>query len=115
MNEEREMVLRMLKEGKVTPEEGARLLEELDRAPRGPARHLRVRIQSPSGQKMQFSIPVTIAGSMLGLLPAAAREKLRERGVNLDELLRAVQEGDVSGPLVDIREPSGASVEVVVE
>ncbi len=108
-------ILEMVKEGKVTPEEGARLLDELDRAPRGPARLVRVRIQSPNGQKMQFSLPVTVAGSILGLVPESARERLRDRGVNLDEILRAVQEGDASGPLVDIKDPNGASVEVVVE
>jgi len=112
---ERLRVLEMVREGKITPEEGARLLDELDRAPRGPVRLLRVRIQNPGGQKVQFSLPVTVAGFILGLVPESARERLRERGVDLGEILRAVQQGDASGPLVDIKDPSGASVEVTVE
>lgn len=112
---ERLRILEMVKEGKITPEEGARLLDELDRAPRGPARLIRVRVESPNGQKMQFSLPVTLASSLVGLVPADARERLRQRGVDLDQVLRAVQEGAAPGPVVDIRDPNGASVEVVVE
>lgn len=112
---ERLRILEMVKEGKITPEEAARLLEELGRPGREPARSLRVRIQSPSGQKLQFAIPLTLAGSVLGLVPAGTLSKLQERGINLDALLRAAQEGTVSGQLVDIREPSGASVEVILE
>lgn len=112
---ERLRILEMVKEGKVTPEEGARLLEELDRAPRGPAPTLRVSIRSPSGQKAQFSVPLSVADSVLSLIPESARKKLEARGINLDELVRAIRVGEASGQIVDIKEPSGASVEVVVE
>lgn len=112
---ERRRILEMVKEGKITPEEGERLLDELERAPRGPARLIRVRLESPSGHKMQFSLPVPLASSLVGLVPADARERLRTRGVDLEQVLRAVQEGAAAGPVVDIREPSGASVEIIVE
>ena len=108
-------ILEMVKEGKITPEEGARLLEELERAPRGPSRTLRVRILTPAGQKTQFAIPISVASSVLSLIPPAARASLEARGIRLDDLVRAIQEGEASGPLVDIKEPSGASVEVIVE
>ncbi|HET6780886.1 MAG TPA: hypothetical protein VFH67_02195 [bacterium] len=108
-------ILEMVKEGKVTPEEGERLLEELNRAPRGPAPILRVRISSPGGPKVQFTIPVSVAGSVLALIPETARKKLETRGIDLDQLIEAIRTGDAIGQIVDIKEPGGTSVEVTVE
>lgn len=112
---DRRRILEMVKEGKVTPEEGERLLEELERAPRGPTPILRVRIASPGGQKVQFSIPVSIAGSVVSLIPESARRRLVTRGIDLDQLIEAIRAGEASGQIVDIKEPGGTSVEVTVE
>jgi hypothetical protein len=108
-------ILEMVKEGKVTPEEGERLLEELNRTPRGPAPILRVRILSPGGPKVQFTIPFSVAGSVLALIPEPARKKLESRGIDLDQLMEAIRTGEATGQLVDIKEPGGTSVEVSVE
>jgi len=105
----------MVKEGKLTPEEGARLLEALDRQPRASPRTLRVRILSPSGQKVELNLPLTAAQTLLAVIPPQARARLEAMGFNLDDVIRAVKEGTASGRLVDIRDPSGAEVSVVVE
>jgi transposase-like protein len=108
-------ILEMVKEGKVTPEEAARLLDELDRTPRAAARTLRVRIRRAGGQHVQFTVPVSVAGTVLSLIPEATRAKLGQQGVNLTELVRAVQDGDAFGEIVNIREPGGNLIEVTVE
>lgn len=108
-------ILEMVKDGKVTPEEAARLLDELDRAPRPAGRTLRVRIRRAGGQSVQFTVPVSVAGTVLTLIPEATRAKLEQRGIDLTELVRAVQDGDATGELVNIREPGGNLIEVTVE
>lgn len=115
MNEERLRILEMVKEGKITPEEGARLLEELDRSPRPSNRVLRVKIVTADGQRVQFSVPVSVAKSVLSLLPEAARETIQARGINVDEIAEAIERGGVRGPIVDIKDARGAVVEVLVE
>lgn len=112
---ERLRILEMVKEGKVTPEEGARLLEELDRSPRSSGASLRVLIRNPSGRKAQFALPVAVADAILTLIPDAMRTRLQARGIDLEQLVRAVQSGEARGRIVDIHDPSGASVEVIVE
>jgi polyhydroxyalkanoate synthesis regulator phasin len=108
-------ILEMVKEGKITPEEGARLLEALDRQPRATSKMLRVRIHSPGGQKVELNIPLSAAHSVVSVLPPRARAKLESMGLNLDQLLRAVQEGAAAGRIVDIRDPGGAEISLVVE
>ncbi len=112
---ERLRILEMVKDGKVTPEEGARLLDELDRSPRQPARTLRIRIRRAGGQNVQFTVPVTVAGTLVSLIPEDTRARLVQQGVNLAELVRAVQEGEAIGEIVNIREPGGNLIEVTVE
>ncbi len=112
---DRMRILEMVKEGKITPEEGARLLEALERQPRPSPRTLRVRILSPGGQKVELNLPLTAARTLLSVLPPQARARFEAMGFNLDDVLRAVQDGTASGRIVDIREPGGAEVSVVVE
>jgi hypothetical protein len=56
-----------------------------------------------------------VAGTVLTLIPEATRAKLEQRGIDLTELVRAVQDGDATGELVNIREPGGNLIEVTVE
>lgn len=112
---ERLRILEMVKAGKISPEEAARLLDELDRAPRPAGRTLRVRIRGTGGRNAQFTVPVSVAGTIVSLIPEQTRARLERQGTNLTELLRAIQEGDAVGELVNIREPGGTLIEVTVE
>lgn len=112
---DRMRILEMVKEGKITPEEGARLLEALERQPHVAPRTLRIRILSPGGQKVELNLPLTAAQTLVSVLPPRARARLEALGLNLEDLIRSVREGTASGRIVDIREPGGAEVSVVVE
>ncbi len=105
----------MVKEGKITPEEGARLLDALERQPQRPGRTLRVRISSPGGQKVDLNLPLAAARTLLSVLPPKTRARLEAMGFNLEDLIHSIEEGTASGRIVDIREPGGAEVSVVVE
>jgi len=114
--DERLRVLEMVRDGKITPEDGVRLLDELDEAPAGDlSRTVRVSIRDPGGRKIQLALPARLATTIAGMVPQGLRDKLSDRGIDLDQLLKAVQQGRARGPIVDIREPGGAVVEVIVE
>lgn len=128
--EERMRILQMIQEGKITAEEGAKLLEALGSSrkkgpmpppspvpPRAPGRDprlLRVRITDlDTGKtKVNVNIPMSLVnvGVRLGarFMPANA-------DVDYDEIMAAIEEG-ASGKLVDMQDAeSGEHVEVWVE
>jgi hypothetical protein len=130
---ERKQVLDMLAEGKITVQDAERLLDKLSSvgpgvtendaagdAPAGPGtagegeaprpgkpKFLRVLVDSPSGDKVNIRIPLSLvrAGIKLkALMPEHARERLCERGIDLsslgglegDELLQALRELNIN-------------------
>ena len=125
-SEERLRILQMIQEGKVTAEEGAKLLEALgsgtrkagattraERPTRDP-RLLRVRITDlDTGKtKVNVNIPMSLVnvGVRLG-----ARFMPTHADVNYDEIMEAIQ-GGASGQLVDVEDiESGERVEVWIE
>lgn len=116
MNEDRLRILEMVRDGKITPEDGVRLLDELEPAPGGDlSRTVRVNIKDPGGRKVQLALPARLASSIVRMVPESLRAKLSDKGVNLDELLKAAQQGGTQGPIVDIKEPGGLVVEVTIE
>jgi len=122
-SEERLRILQMIREGKVTAEEGARLLQALGSSGKPPAppppprrdpRLLRVRITDlGSGKtKVNVNIPMSLVnvGIKLGARFAPASTEL-----NYDEIMEAIQSG-ASGKVVDVEDvESGEHVEVWVE
>ncbi len=113
--DDRLRILEMVRDGKIAPEDGVRLLDELAAAPRDISRVVKVNIRDPGGRKVQMTLPAGLATSIAAMIPQALRAKLADRGIQLDELLKAVQSGTARGPVVDIREPGGTVVEVIVE
>lgn len=125
--EERMRILQMIQEGKITAEEGAKLLEALGssrKKPPTPPQHshppgrdtrlLRVRITDlESGKtKVNVNIPMSLVnvGVRLG-----ARFMPTSADVDYDEIMAAIDEG-ASGKIVDLEDAeSGEHVEVWIE
>jgi hypothetical protein len=125
--EERMRILHMIQEGKITAEEGAKLLEALGsnrkktaappHPPRRPGRDVRLlRVQitdlDTGKTKVYFNIPMGLVnvGVRLGarFMPSSA-------DVDYDEIMAAIDEG-ASGKIVDVEDAkSGERVEVWVE
>jgi hypothetical protein len=111
----------MISEGKITAEEGVRLLNALrgsgatSRGPRpGQARWFRVRVtdMATGRTKVNVNLPLSLvkAGIKMGAHFAPDMEDL-----DWDELVIAIQEG-ASGKIVDVEdEEDGERVEVYVE
>jgi hypothetical protein len=113
---ERLRILEMVKEGKISPEDGLRLLDELEDRPSGDlSRTVRVHVRDPGGRKVQVALPARLATTIAAMIPEKTRARLIEKGINIDELLKTVQQSSARGPIVDLRDPGGTVVEVIVE
>jgi len=120
--EERMKILKMIEEGKLSPEEGAQLLSALGRknAPgipglnTGTAKWLRVRVTDlqTGRSKATVQIPLTLldAGMKIGAHFAPEID-----GVNMDQLMAALRSG-MTGKIIDATdENDGEHVEIFVE
>lgn len=117
----------MVAEGKVTPEEGARLIEVLGEGqeppraeePKAGARKPRLFIvkvdDEKDNTKVRIALPLALADLALKLMPQGVRERLeREHGVNITEIFDKIQEGLPEGKLVDVTSDT-AKVEITIE
>ena len=120
--EERMKILKMIEEGKVSAEEGAKLLAALASADRPPsgglsasgAKWLRVRVtEVNSGRsKATVQIPISLmeAGMKIGAHFAPEID-----GVNMDQLMEALRSG-MTGKIIDVvDDEDGEHVEIYVE
>jgi len=119
--EERMKILKMIEEGKLSAEEGAKLLAALASANRpsgGPsasgAKWLRVRVTeiNTGRSKATVQIPISLmeAGIKIGAHFAPEID-----GVNMDQLMEALRTG-VTGKIIDVTDDEdGEHVEIFVE
>jgi hypothetical protein len=122
--EERMQILKMIEEGKISPEEGAKLLAALaagskaDAARREPAggsaKQFRVRVTDlTSGRnKVNINIPMSLVNVGLKM---GARFAPDIEGINFDEIVAAIKSGS-QGKIVDVvDDEDGERVEIYVE
>uniref|UniRef100_A0A540VI14 YvlB/LiaX N-terminal domain-containing protein n=2 Tax=Litorilinea aerophila TaxID=1204385 RepID=A0A540VI14_9CHLR len=118
--EERQMILRMVEQEKISPEEAARLLAALgpaedqdtvdDEAAPGAGRSLHIRVADTmtGRQKVQVRIPLHLVSWVFRLLPASASGEL--------EPLRAAIGAGRVGRIVDVvDEEEGRRIEIFIE
>ncbi len=120
--EERMRILQMIQEGKITAEEGARLLQALSKGrpappPPPPARDprmLRVRITDLNTGKTKVNVNIPMSLVNVGI-KLGARFTPSSTDIDYDEIVEAIKAG-ASGRLVDVEDlESGEHVEVWVE
>ena len=114
---ERMQILKMIEEGQITAEEGAKLLDALEatgaeeRA--APARWFRVRVTDMETGKHKVNINLP-----LGLLNIGAKIGAKFSApfdLDIDEIVRAVREG-ARGKIVDLEDTEdGERVEIYIE
>jgi hypothetical protein len=119
--EERMKILKMIEEGKVSAEEGAKLLAALASANRptgglsaSGAKWLRVRVTevNTGRSKATVQIPISLmeAGMKIG-----AHFAPEINGVNMDQLMEALRTG-MTGKIIDVTDDEdGEHVEIFVE
>ena len=125
MSEDRLRILKMVQEGKVSPEEGEDLIQALGETPMAentPAKKpkfLKIRVREGDKTKVNVTIPMSLAKLGLKFIPKDAQMTLGEQKIDLDEILRTIEEGVPEGKLVDIdafdEKDGDTKVEIVVE
>jgi hypothetical protein len=120
-SEERIKILRMIDEGKITAEEGAKLLAALSESRKPPkkismqgpgaARWLRVRVTDTVTGKAKATVNLPLRLVDAGLNIAAQYAP----GVDFNELAEAINAG-VEGKIIDVQdEEDGEHVEIFIE
>lgn len=109
MNEERKMILELLKEGKISVEEAEKLMDtsndpqinnETPKAKPMNKKFLRIRVDDDSDTKVNINIPIALAEVGLKMVP---EDKLNIKGnnINIDAILEMIKEG-TEGELVNL-------------
>lgn len=124
--EERMKILKMIEEGKLGAEDGARLLNALNESRKnaqtrptmaatgGPTRYLRVRVtDAASGRsKVNVNIPMSLVNVGLKM---GARFAPELQGIDMAELQEAINSG-MTGKIIDVvDDEDGEHVEIFVE
>lgn len=117
--EERMRILRLIENGQLTAEEGARLLGAMDDSvrPARPTRAQWVRIRvtdlKSNRQKVNVNIPVGLIS--IGIKLGARFASSSTNNVDLDHLIEAIRQG-ATGKLVDVEDlEDGERIEIIVE
>jgi hypothetical protein len=114
----------MIEEGKITSEEGIRLLEAMGARKEtngGPVRsrrqaNLRVTVKEASGEKLKVFVPLPLAAAVLSFLPESAQDRIRSEGLDLNGLRRLVADAAETGPCTLLTaEKGGRKIVVAVE
>ena len=125
--EERMKILKMIQEGKITAEEGAQLIRTLDQsqgtaapaAPPPPAapktpRYFRVQVTDTTTGKTRVNVrlPANLVGAGMKM---GARFSPEIQGMDMEQLARYLNSGEV-GKIVDVyNDQGGEHVEVFIE
>ena len=123
--EERMQILKMIQEGKISAEEGAKLLQALGAgkadkratttSPAGSdARWFRVRVTDLASGKNKVNVNIPM-GLVNVAIKMGARFAPNIEGANYDEMVQAIKSG-ASGKIMDVTdEQDGERVEIFVE
>jgi len=120
--EERMKILKMIEEGKITAEEGTRLLAALGKqkrkrpvSPEGEPSWLRVRVTDVNSGKEAVRVNLPFSLVNVGLKMGARFVPDIEQELAMEELAEALKEG-LTGKIVDIvDEEDGKRVEIFIE
>ena len=127
MDEERMKILNMIQEGKITAEQGAKLLEALEESEpeekndihsttrTGKFVKIKVTDIDTGKAKVNLSIPMGIAYIIKSLIPPNELEKLEHQGINIDLLFKHIDSGKL-GKLLDVEDQEHRHhVEITIE
>jgi len=124
LENERQVILRLVQSKQVTPEEGARLLAALGEAKAAPrpaapvvttgrsdGRQFRLVVEEPSGERVNLALPLGVIPAMLRFAARWVPEEHRDAMQSAAQALST----DFRGDLVKVEEPSGERVHIWIE
>lgn len=125
----KEQILKLVKEGVISVEEGIKLLEALHAtaAPASivpkpsqmtpnPKKMLRVTVDSADGDKVRVNVPISLikAGVNLSNQFNVNGQPLDMKGLDIDMIMQAIEEG-ATGEIVNVESADGDVVKVFVD
>jgi len=114
LRSEREQILKMLEEGKITAEEAMKLLDTVEHQgaaqPPRKSKFIRISISGDDGEKVNVNLPVGLAKLALRV---ASNFEPRVKDLDIDSIIDEVESG-VEGRLVEIADGEN-KVEIVIE
>ena len=140
--DEKQKILKMVEDGKITAQDALELLEAIGKdekiappepkKPHGKKKMFRIRIDAQGDEsgkgraKVNVNIPIDVAKKLTSLtkvIPASAKSEMEKEGFNIDELnlnelLEAIENGDMDESIVDIDadgEDGAAKVKIYVD
>lgn len=118
MSEEKDRILKLLEDKKITAEEAARLLDAVNAGDTGggPNRFLKVRVTERDGRpKVNITMPMGLVKWAIRLAPDSAKAKFNEHEIDMRAVQDALERG-ITGKIVDVEdEEKGQHVEVWLE
>jgi len=115
---ERLQILKLVQEGKVTPDEATKLLQALEgkggesAVATGSGKLLRIRVTEGRGTKVNVNLPMSLVEAAVAIgVKFVPEEELR--GIDINALLEAIRQG-VTGKIVEV-DSEEAKVEIYVE
>lgn len=131
MSEERKKILEMIAQGKVTPEEGERLLAAMGVAAQGASppsgsgalaaqrsaahRWLRIHVDTSEGERVRVNVPWKLAKFAINFIPKEARARLGDEGFDVSEIIDGIVSGTADGEIVSVDTNRGDKIRIVVE
>ena len=110
MGEEKVRILQMLEEGKINVDEANDLLNSLQESEdisvvkneNNKISSLKIRISENGDEKVNISLPLSVARGLISFIPQSAKSKLKDKDINLDELLNSIKNLDEPQEIVNI-------------
>lgn len=125
MSVEKLQILEMVRDGKISTEEGVKLLEALDNnktsdeanSQNKKAKWIKIKVFSPDDdKKVNVTLPISLISIGVKLAEKFSPE-IKASGLtqdDMDEILNAIKSG-ATGKIVDIDGENGEKVEIVIE
>lgn len=126
MNEEKIKILKMIEEGKVTAEDGSKLLSSIEDSKdkisenriNGNAKWIRIKVlDSEKGKQTKVNIKIPISLVETGLKIGKNFNKDLEssmKDIDIQEILRMIKNG-AEGKILEVETDNGKTVEIYVE
>jgi len=119
VNDERDRILKMLEEKRITADDAARLLDALNRSESGGRanRFLKVRVCKAGSDRpnVNITLPIGLVKWGMHMMPASAKAKIEEQEIDMRVVTEALEKG-ISGKIVDVHdEDKDEHVEVWLE
>ncbi|MBS3810761.1 MAG: hypothetical protein KGY44_02725 [Halanaerobiales bacterium] len=111
MSEERLQILKMLEKGTIDAKEADELLDTLSKrdlafdkpkSNKKQPKYIKILVEENGKEKVNISIPIMIAKTAMNIIPQKAKNQMNENNINLDELLKSIEDEASLGKIVDV-------------